>query len=512
MRRMEMDKAREILRQHFEVGLSQREIAESVKVSLGTVSGILTRARAAGIGCPVELSNKELGSILYPPARKEGEEKYTEPDMEYVHREMQRNGVTLTLLWEEYKSDHPNGLMFTQFCARYRAFRKLNDVYMHKIYKAGERVMVDWAGDTMSYTDGSGQEWPVYLFVAALPASSYLYAEPFRNMAKQAWIDAHVHTFEYFGGVPKILEPDNTKTAISKTDPHDPEANRTYADMARHYGTAIVPARVSKPRDKAPVETGVQIAERRIIAKLRNRQFHSFDEVWEAVRDELEEVNRKPFQKLPGSRLSVFKEMEQPQLRPLPPTRYEYAEWKQVRAGMDYHVQYDGHFYSVPYHYAGKMLDLRATANGIEVFSDHERITSHARSYASQVRYITLPEHMPSNHRAMADWTPERFEAWAGKFGPDTQDYIRFLLHGREHPEQAFKTCAGILRMGESLSSAGMEALCRAAKEKNVFTYKYFNMLYKRMASERDREKRAPAPIRHDNLRGSGYYGGEPNA
>ena len=335
MRRTGMDKAREILRQHFEVGLNQREIADSVKVSLGTVSGILAKARAAGISYPLKLSNKELGSILYPPVEKDGNQKYAEPDMEYVHREMQKKGVTLTLLWEEYKTEHPDGLMFTQFCTRYRAFRKMNDVYMRKIYKAGERVMVDWAGDTMSYTDDAGEKHLVYLFVGALPASSYLYVEPFRDMAQQAWIDAHVHAFEYFGGVPRIIVPDNAKTAVSKIDSHDPEANRTYADMARHYGAAIVPARVRKPKDKAPVETGVQIAERRIIAKLRNRQFLGFDEVWEAVRDELEEVNRKPFQKLPGSRLSVFRETEQPQLRPLPPTRYECADWKQVRAGMD---------------------------------------------------------------------------------------------------------------------------------------------------------------------------------
>lgn len=510
MRRTGMEKAREILRQHYEVGLSQREIAESVKVSLGTVSGILAKAKAAGIKYPLRLNNKELGSILYPPVQKDGNRNYTEPDMEYIHREMQKKGVTLTLLWEEYKTEHPDGLMFTQFCTRYRAFRKTNDVYMRKIYKAGDRVMVDWAGDTMSYTDDVGREHAVYLFVAALPASAYLYVEPFRDMAQQAWIDGHVHAFEYFGGVPRIIVPDNAKTAVSKADIHDPETNRTYADMARHYAAAIVPTRVRKPKDKAPVETGVQIAERRIIAKLRKRQFHSFDEVWGAVRNELEEVNRKPFQKLPGSRLSVFKETEQPELRPLPPVRYECADWKQVRAGMDYHIQYDEHFYSVPYLYAGRQLELRATANAIEVFSDHERIASHLRSYASQVRYVTLPEHMPSNHRAMADWTPERFQAWAGKFGPDTQSYISFLLKRREHPEQAFKTCAGILRMGESLSTTGMEAVCRAAKEKNVFTYKYFSMLFKRMSQEGG--ERPAAPIRHENLRGSGYYGGDANA
>jgi transposase len=507
---MEMDKAREILRQHYEVGLSQRDIAESVKVSLGTVSGVLAKARAAGISYPVPMSNKELGSILYPPKERGGESGHAEPDMEYVHREMQKKGVTLTLLWEEYKTEHADGLMFTQFCERYRIFRKSNDVYMRKVYKAGERAMVDWAGETMKYTDAAGEEHKVYLFVATLPASSYLYAEPFRDMGQQAWIDAHIHAFEYFGGAPRIIVPDNTKTAIIKTDLYDPVGNRTYAEMARHYGAAIVPARVRKPKDKAPVETGVQIVERRIIAKLRNRQFHDFGVLWEAVQGELENVNAKPFQKLQGSRYTVFKETEKSQLRPLPPTRYECAEWKQVRASMDYHVQYDGHFYSIPYQYAGKRLDLRATANIIEVFYDRERIASHLCGFHRHARYTTLPEHMPSNHRAMADWTPERFDAWARKFGPVTREYIRFLMNKREHPEQAFKTCAGILRMGDALSVMDMENLCRMALEQNVFSYKYFSLLLKRMNAMMD--KKVSPPIQHENLRGGGYYGGEANA
>ena len=510
MRRVEMDKAREILRQHYEVGLSQREIAESVKVSLGTVSGVLAKARAAGIGSPAHMSNKELGSILYPPKERGGEAGHAEPDMEYVHREMQRSGVTLTLLWEEYKTEHADGLMFTQFCARYRAFRKTNDVYMRKVYKAGERLMVDWAGETMRYTDAAGEEQKVYLFVATLPASSYMFVEPFRDMGQQAWIDAHINAFEYFGGVPRIIVPDNAKTAITKIDIYNPEANRTYAEMARYYGAAIVPARVRKPKDKAPVETSVQIVERRIIAKLRNRQFHDFGTLWEAVQDELENVNAKPFQKLQGSRYTVFHEIEKSQLRPLPPARYECAEWKQVRASMDYHVQYNGRFYSIPYQYAGKLLDLRATVNVIEVFCDRERIASHLCGHHSHARYTTLPEHMPSNHRAMADWTPVRFEAWARKFGTDTQEYIRFLMSKREHPEQAFKTCAGILRIGESMSATDMEAVCRVALEQNVYSYKYFSMLLKRMNTMRD--KKPSPPIQHGNLRGGGYFGGEVNA
>jgi len=510
MRRVDVEKAREALRQHFELGLSQREIAKALNVSLGTVSSIITKARDTGITYPITLNNKELGSILYPPAQSAGAGKYAEPDVEYIHREMKKKGVTLTLLWEEYKEAHPDGFMFTQFCKRYRDFRKQNDIYMRKVYKAGERVMVDWAGLTMSFTDKFGELHIVYVFVASLPASAYLYVEPFMDMQEPSWIAAHVNAFEYFGGAPRIVTPDCTRTAINKPTYYDPEENRTYADMARHYGLAIIPARPYRPRDKSPVEEGVQHAERRIIAKLRKRQFLSFEELRDAVHAELKAVNSAGFKKMPGSRASVFVETEKPHLMPLPPRRYEYAIWKQVRPGMDYHVEYDEHFYSVPYQYAGKVMEARATINAIEIFHDHERIVSHARNYSKTDRYITLPEHMPSHHRAMADWTPERFERWASKFGSHTHSYICSLMKGRQHPEQAFKTCAGILRLGDSVLPAVMESICKDAQEKNIFTYKYFNMLFKRARS--DIGCREPIPIQHANLRGSSYYGGGTNA
>ena len=508
MRRATMEKAREILRQHFELELSQREIAQSVSVSLGTVSNVITKARNAGIEYPLKLSNKELGSIIYPPVQKAVKRKCAEPNMEYIHKEMQKKGLTLTLLWEEYKTENPDGLMLTQFCERYRTFRKQNDVYMRKNYKAGERVMVDWAGLTMSYTDEHGEERPAYIFAAVLPASSYMYVEAFRDMQEKSWIGAHVHAFEYFGGAPVIAVPDNTKTGITKADYHDPELHLTYWEMAKHYGVAIVPARVKKARDKAPAEKGVQIAERRIIAKLRHRQFHSFTELHEAVREQMGVVNQEPFKKLPGNRLTLFEEIEKPELRPLPSTRYEFADWKKVKSSMDYHVQYDNRYYSIPYLYAGKQMTVRATTNIIEVFCDHERIASHIRNYSNKDRYTTLPEHMPSNHRAVADWTPERFVSWAGKFGPNTQGYISYLMGRREHPEQAYKTCAGILRMGETLATESMEAICGTAIEKNIYTYKYFSILFKQMAPE----KRPADPIQHKNLRGSGYYGGGTDA
>jgi len=504
MRRTDVEKTKEILRLHDELGLSQREIAAATGCSLGTVSSTLSKAKAADITYPVEMTAKQLGSALYPPKDGTGEEKHSEPDLENIHREMQRKGVTLTLLWEEYKTAHPDGLMYTQFCQRYRDFRKQNDVYMRKQYKAGERLETDWAGLTLPY--GEGQK--AYFFVAALPASACLYVEPFRDMESYSWITAHVNAFTYFGGVPRILVPDNCKTAVQKADYYDPNINRTYGEMARHYGVAVIPARPRKPRDKPHAENGVQIAERRIIAKLRNRQFLTFEEIREATLEELDRLNRQPFQKLPGSRLSVFLETEKLALRPLPASRFEYAEWKTVKAGMDYHVEFDGRYYSVPYQYAGRQLDLRATANSIEVFCEHERIASHIRSYTRQMRYTTDEAHMPENHRAVADWTPERFLTWARKFGTATEDYIGWLMEQREVPEQAFKTCAGILRLGKDLPAGRMETVCTQAKTQNIFSYKYFKMLLQSLQNQPTPAK----PIEHINLRGSGYYGGETHA
>ncbi|MEN6360314.1 MAG: IS21 family transposase [Smithella sp.] len=503
-----MDKAKEILRLHNNVGLSQRDIAKSVGCSLGTVSSVLLKAREAGIEYPNQLTSKELGTLLYPSVEKKQGVAKPEPDLEYIHHEMGLKGVTLQLLWEEYKIEHPDGLMYTQFCERYRNFRKQNDVYMRRHYKAGERVMIDWAGLTMHYYQDS-EEKTAYIFVADLPATSYLYVEPFRDMAMSSWIEGHVKAFEYFGGVTRILVPDNTKTAVTKPDKKDPLLNKTYHEMAAFYGTAIVPARPIKPRDKAPVETGVKIAEQRIIAKLRNQTFLSFEELHTAVLKELEIVNSTPFKKLPSNRLSTFLEIEKPALLPLPDSRFEYAEWKIHKVAFDYHVEYDGHFYSVSYVYAGKEVEVRGTIRTIEIFFEHERIATHPRSYDKRNRYVTNPEHMPENHRAVVDWSPERFVSWASKIGPETEAYIRFVMSKRDHPEQAYKTCAGILRIGEQLPSEKMELICKDALKRNAYTYKYFSMIYKQFSEELKSEKK---PIDHSNVRGSEYYRGKNNA
>ncbi len=508
MRRLEMDQMKEIIRLRYSTELSQRQIAEAVGCSLGTVSNVLKRAEDAGIKSATQLCSKELGTLLYPPVKKSDSSETAEPDLEYIDQQMKRKGVTLMLLWEEYKNKHPDGLMYTQFCTRYRQFRKQNGVYLRKIYKAGEQLMVDWAGLTMNYWE-AGEEKKAFIFVANLPASSYMYAEPFRNQGMESWISAHVHAFEYFGGTPEILVPDNAKTAVITPDLYDPKLNKTYRELASHYNMVIIPARASRPRDKAPVENGVEIVERRIIAKLRDTLFLSFEELRSAVFQELKAVNTAKFQKSFSSRIESFQQLEKPLLSPLPADRYEFAEWKIVKVGFDYHVFWRDHNYSVPYTFAGKMVEIRSTAKTIEVFLDLERIAIHPRSYDKTQRYITNPDHMPENHRAVTDWSPERFLSWAAKTGPKTTEFIKFIIDHRDHPAQAYKTCAGILRMAEKITPGEMELICSEAKRKDIYSFKYFQAFFKHYQTSGQLEEMPPAA--NPNIRGSSYYGGQPH-
>jgi len=493
-----MEKAKEILRLS-QMGLSQRDVASGAGCSLGMVNAVLAKVKEAGVTDPFSLETKELGSIIYPPGKSN---EKTEPDFEYVDREMKRKGITLFLLWEEYKMKNPQGCMYSQFCAKYRKYRRMNSVYMRKVYKAGERMLVDWAGITMKYSNGKSNEKAVYIFVAVLPASSFLYAEPLCDMKMESWIQGHVNAFEYFGGVPRILVPDNTKTAVTKANRYEAELNKTYKEMAGHYGTVVVPARPYRATDKAPVETSVQIVERRIIAKLRHCKFLSFNELAEAFYTELEMLNDQPFQKRPGCRRSVFLETEQNELMKLPSKRYEYAFFKQAKASFDYHVSLDkNQYYSVPYQYAGQNVLLRWNSRTVEVFFEGERIACHIRNNDPKVRYITEPSHMPESHRAVADWSPRRFISWAAKTGDKTKEYITSLLKQKDHPEQAFRTCAAILRLASTVTKERMEEVCTLAVAQNIYSYTYFS----RLLENRDSHK----PVIHGNLRGKDYFKGE---
>lgn len=480
-------------------GLSQREAAAAACSSLGTVSTVLTRIKQAGITDPLALAEHELAAIVYPTPRTKAGTK-PEPDMEYLHAELQRPGVTLSLLWEEYKTAHPDGFGRSQFCAKYAAFLKQHQVYMRKVYKAGDQVMVDWAGMTMSYTDRKGDRHSVYFFVAILPASSFIYAEPFLEMNSQAWVEGHINAFEYFGGVPRLVIPDNLKTAVTKAGRYESVLNKSYTEMAQYYRTAILPTRVRAPRDKGPVENAVKNVETRIMAGLRDRQFQSFPELRREAMAALERVNALPFQKVPGSRRELFEKTEHTFLKALPPSRYQFAAFRLVKVNFDYHVQYEGFYYSVPFTYAHKQVEIRATTRTLEVLSGGERIAFHLRNYEPSRRYTTCVEHMPKNHQAMADWTPERFAAWAGKIGKQTEAYIIWLMEQREQPEQAFRTCTAILHMADTHRSAAMERGAEQALRMRASSVKAFELILRRIAAQ------PAAPIRHENIRGAAYY------
>lgn len=511
MRRLDMLKAREILRLKYEIGLSLREIAKSCNCGKTTVSEVLGRAEKAGIIWPLEISDKKLMSLLYPPS--EIQSLIPEPDMECIFYEMKKKGVTLMLLWEEYKGMHPDGIMYTQFCERYRKFKENNQLTMHIEHKAGEEMQVDWAGSKMTYIETeTGEIKDAYIFVAVLPASAYPFAYAYDDMKISSWIDAHVRAFEYFGGVPKVTVPDNTKTAVIKPDIVDPALNKSYNEMARHYRTTLVPARAGRPKDKAADENMVGNVTRRIIAALRNNQFFSLHEVNQAIKEELVKFVNRPFKKMEGNRLIAFENIDKPALQPLPATKYEYSEWKEAKIQFNYHIDYDGFFYSVHFSYVGQKCSIRATSKVIEVYIGSERIAAHSRNYNVFKRYTTLPEHMPEAHKAVSGWSSDRFLLWAEKIGPCTKELLKYILESREYEMQTYRTCMGIMRFSKTCSPKIMEEASRQALDKKTISYKYFSIIIKQMTANFD-EKETERIIKHDNVRGkNAYVGGGINA
>ncbi len=501
-----MLKAREILRLKHEVGLSLREIGKSCNCGKTTVSEVLKRAKEAGITWPIELSDKQLMSLLYPPA--ESKNTAPEPDMEYVFYEMKKKSITLMLLWEEYKEAHPHGIMYTQFCERYRNFKKNNKLEMHIEHKAGEEVQVDWAGQTMSYAEPTtGEIKDAYIFVAVLPASAYPFVYAYDNTKLFNWIDAHVRAYEYFGGVPRVTIPDNAKTAVTTPNLFDPALNKAYNEMAKHYGTTIVPARSGKPKDKAADENMVGNVSRRIIAALRNSQFFSISEINQAIQEELVKLINRSFQKMEGNRLTAFQKIDRPYLQPLPKTKYEYSDWKEAKVQFNYHVEYQNFFYSVHYTYVGRQCSIRATSRAIEIYIGSERVAAHKRNFNSYRRYTTLPEHMPEEHKAVSGWNNDRFLSWAEKIGPNTQKLIKSILESREYAVQTYRSCMGILKLSKGYANEIVETASREALDKNICSYKYFSIILKQSGTKTE-ENKAEKIIKHENVRGSKAYAG----
>ncbi len=505
-----MRQIREVLRQKWGLGLSNRQIAGGCGISRPTVAEYVKRARAAGLWWPVpaDLDDVELERKLFPPMVVMPSEQRAVPDWSVVNQEFRRKGVTLALLWDEYKATNPTGFQYSWFGEYYRRWLGKVDVVMRQTHRAGEKLFVDYAGQTVPVIyPKTGEVVDAQIFVAVLGASNFTYAEATWTQALPDWIGSHVRAFNYLGSVPAIVVPDNLKSAVHLAHRYEPELNLTYAEMGQHYGVAIIPTRSAKPRDKAKVESGVLVVERWILARLRNRQFFSLAELNAAIAELLEVLNNRPFKKLPGTRRSMFESLDRPALQPLPATPYQYAEWKKVRVNIDYHVAIDKHYYSVPYQLVKQQLEARVTSNTVELLHKGKRVASHRRSYQPG-RYTTVNAHMPKAHREYAEWTPERLVRWAQETGPATAKLVEVILTSRPHPQHGFRACLGIMRLGKSYTTPRLEAASRRALAIGACSYKSVESILK---NGLDRKSLPPTTIdtpviEHDNLRGSDYY------
>jgi transposase len=502
-----MRKTRDILRLRLAEGLSLRQVASSLSMPLTTVAECVRRAERAGITWPLDLDDDALERRLF--ARKEVVvSAKAEPDFALVQRELRHKEVTLQLLWHEYRQLHPDGYGYSQFCFLYRQWRRRVDVVMRQDHKAGEKLFVDFPGLTIPIYDEATLEvsFRAELFVAVLGASNYLYAEALRSQKLEHWIGGHVHAFEFFGGCPEIIVSDNLRSAVTKVHRYEPDVNATYQEMAAHYGTVIIPARPYKPRDKAKVEVGVQVAERWIIAVLRHERFTTLGALNERVAQLVERINVRPFKKLEGSRQSLFDELDRPALRALATSRYEFATWRRAKVNIDYHVEVDHHYYSVPYTWAGHVVDVRLTNSVVEVFAKNHRVASHLRSYLKG-RHVTESAHMPNSHRRYAQWTPSRIVAWAQKNGPSTAAFIEALMASRPHPEQGFRSALGVLRLAKTYGPERLESACARALTLHSFSYKSVESMLKHGLDQRPlRAGSARAHPVHANIRGPNYY------
>ena len=504
-----MRKISEIFRQRFELKRSYRDIARSVDISISTIYDYLARAKVAGLGWPLpeELSEQALYDRLFLPVSPTTAERPL-PQWETLHCELRKKGMTLRLLWREYREIHADGLGYTQFCDRYRSFVKTVSPVMRQIHKGGEKTFVDYAGMTMEWIDRiTGEIHECQIFVGCLGASQLIFAEATATQSLPDWIGSHERMWHYFGGVTEVVVPDNLKAGVTKTHRYDPDVNANYQHFSEHYCFAIVPARVYEPKDKAKAENAVGCVTKQILAALRDITFTSIGEINAAIKPRLEILNQQPFQKMKTTRRELFETLDKPALRPLPPTRYAYADWVKAKINIDYHFVFTEHFYSVPYAHIHQSVELRATAKTVECYYQGKRIALHERSYV-RYGYTTLLEHMPPAHLAHAEWTPERMRRWAKKIGPHTEQFIDHMIAARAFPQQAFRSCLGLLRMGDRFGQARLEAACAIAFSAGATRYQQVESILKKGLDQLPpaSQETEPSVSPHDNIRGSTYY------
>lgn len=507
--RLNMRRIRDVLRLKYGQGLSERQIAASLALSKTSVGTYLRRARQAGLCWPLPegLDDDGLELLLFPAAPTVPDPDRPVPDWAHIDRELRRPGVTRMLLWEEYRASYPEGFAYTWFCTHYDAWKGRVRPTMRQTHIGGEKIFVDFAGDTIDIIDpDSGEVRAVKLFVAAMGASNYTYAEAVATEGLEDWVGAHVRMFAFLEGVPRVIVPDNLKSAVLKADRYDPGLNRTYADMAEHYGTAILPARPRKPRDKAKVEVAVQVAQRWILARLRNRRFFSLAELNAEIRQLRDELNMRVMRGYAASRADLFATLDRPHLQPLPGTAYAFARWKRARVAPDYHVEMDSSWYSVPFGLIREEVDVRVCGEIVEIFHKGQRVASHLRCPGRR-SHVTLPDHMPSAHRRHAEWTPVRMLAQAAKLGPSVTAFCEAVMADRPHPEQGFRTCLGVLALAKSYDATRLDAACRrglAIRARSVASIRSIlkNGLDRAFIEDRPEDR----PLNHANIRGQGYY------
>ncbi|HET9933373.1 MAG TPA: IS21 family transposase [Polyangiaceae bacterium] len=516
-----MRKVREVLRLHFECGRKQREIARSCAIGAGTVSDYLKRARDAGLDWKTasELSETELENRLFRYGQRPTTGERAAIDFGLVHQELKRTGVTLQLLWVEYqqavraRGDGIEPYQYSQFCELYRNWRGKLGISLRQVHRAGEKAFIDYSGKRPRIVDSAtGEIRDVELFVMTLGASNYTYAEATLTQKLADFVASTVRGFEFFGGVPEVVVPDQLRSAVSGPDRYDPDINGTYLEMAKHYGVAVVPARPGKPRDKAKVESAVLVAQRWILARLRNRSFFSLDDLNRAISELVSELNERPFQKLDGSRKTAFESLDRPALRALPASRYELGVWTRAKVHIDYHVAFDHRFYSVPVALVGVRVEVRATRSVVEIFSRGVRVASHPRSYAPKGTAVTNDEHRPHAHREYGKWPPARLVAWASTLGPNIALVVERMLGRHSRPELAYRPVLGVIRLGDRYGTARLERACEralTASHLDGARYRYIESILRLGLEGAPLEPKEPAqtlPTAHENIRGGDYY------
>lgn len=510
-KRLAMRHIKEILRLKLEAKLSHRKISRCLSIGVGTISLYSQRAKEVGLTWPLpaDLSDNDLEQLLFPSPKVSGRHGRIPPDCAAMHQELKRKGVTKQLLWEEYKQVYGNaGYQFSQYCNYYRDWLHQQKRSMRQIHNAGEKLFVDYSGATVPIVNpDTGEIRCAEIFVAVLGASNYTFAVASWTQRKADWIEAHTKAFEFFGGVPEIVVPDQLRSAVSKPCRYEPTINASYQHMASHYKTAIIPARPLKPKDKAKAENAVLIVQRWVLAKLRHHTFFTLADLNHAIAVLVDDLNRRPFKKLPGTRLSQFEALDQPALKPLPAQRYEYLDFKQARVNIDYHIEFDKHYYSVPHHLVKSQVEVQASRDSVAIFFKGQQIARHARSLR-QGGFTTYKTHMPEAHQHQQSWTPQRLMNWGKRIGSSTEKMVVVLLEHKQHPEQAYRACLGLLNLAKQYSPDRLEAACLRALHINAPRLKNVKSILK---SNMDQLPLPTHPEQstmdvHPNVRGSDYY------